>query len=626
MDVHKFVSRNEPEPTARVKAKMQQLGYSNNGGSIPSSNVPAKADGPTSRRQMIAESARIAPSYRTTRSASPALSAASRHLQGQDSHMLPPLRPASGLEIKGRSTSEQGSVNDPFGTDIENADTTTISDMGMNDTSHFWNHQYQAKATHLVTHSQHGSEYEESLAPGPDDELNPGLRPSSTSPIEQGMQEDYSGDEESLEQASDEDQFQHGRVMEYDALHTIIPEEQSLGPFAHISRISNSNDEIAQSIMESPSTKKALATRTKGQKLPQRKQPSTVEPRVSAKQRDDGVQNAQQEYDAYPPKVARNEMLKAISRDSLMPRSQESQLNGTEERPAERLRGFGQHNIRQDITTKPSSTAHFTENKSLRAVKAQQPLHDKMSEVIDPKFSGTNGGQHVSREGLAPQEDSVKLEQLGANAQQVHLEKPAATSSRGKMANATEKPPASDYQGKVEVSGHDTGQQMEGNSAKPQAKKPDSRKRALELDYTPEELSGMPYKLLNSESFDHIPKHGTGIIPSDIAKASLPEKLKYAHELKGREDTEAQRKAVFASLTIEQYEETGDLIIEQFSNILGRYKDARRAKREAAREFEKEIGQREELVHEKMTAVKQDLDRLRRGAEDVVRGSPEKRS
>jgi len=203
---------------------------------------------------------------------------------------------------------------------------------------------------------------------------------------------------------------------------------------------------------------------------------------------------------------------------------------------------------------------------------------------------------------------------------------PAATSTRDQRVNGNAKRPATEDQGQDEVSGPETGQEMEDNPAKPQAKKPESRKRALGLDYTPEELSGMPYKLLHSESFDHIPKHGTGIIPNDIAKASLPEKLKYAQELKGREDSEAQRKAVFASLTIEQYEETGDLIIEQFSNILGRYKDARRAKREAAWEFEKEIGQREERVRGKFTAVNQDLDRLRRGAEDVVRGSPEKRS
>jgi len=629
MDLKKFVSRNEADLAPRLQAKWRQLGYGDIGGSTQSSNAPAKTDGPTSRRQMVAESARIAPSYRTTRSSSPALSAASRHLQGQNGRMLPPLHPGSGLRVKARSTSEQGSVDDMFGTDIENADATTISDLGMDDTSQSWNHPYQAKATHSVAHSQDGSQYEESLAPGPDDEQYPRLRPTSTSPIEQGMQEDLSGDEGSLDQASDEDQSQYGRVMNSDAKLEIMPEEQSRAPFAHMSQTPNAKNELAQPIMESPSTKKALAVRIRGQKMPQPKPASTVEPLISAKQQDEatfGVQNAQQEYEAYPPKAARNEMIKAISRDNLKPRSQQSHLNGMEERPAELLRLFERQNTRQDITAKPSPTAQFTESGPLPAPSRQQPLKDEASEFKEPRSSSENGGQHIPRGAVAPQEDFAKLEQPGINAQQRYPNMPAATSTRDQRVNGNAKRPATEDQGQDEVSGPETGQEMEDNPAKPQAKKPESRKRALGLDYTPEELSGMPYKLLHSESFDHIPKHGTGIIPNDIAKASLPEKLKYAQELKGREDSEAQRKAVFASLTIEQYEETGDLIIEQFSNILGRYKDARRAKREAAWEFEKEIGQREERVRGKFTAVNQDLDRLRRGAEDVVRGSPEKRS
>jgi len=629
MDLKKFVSRNEADLAPRVQAKWQQLGYGDIGGSTQSSNAPAKTDGPTARRQMVAESARIAPSYRTTRSASPALSVASRHLQGQNGRMLPPLHPASGLRIKARSTSEQGSVDDMFGTDIENADATTMSDLGVNDTSQSWNHSYQAKATHSVAHSQDGSEYEESLAPNPDDEQYPGLRPTSMSPIEQGMQEDLSGDEGSLDQASDEDQSRYGPIMDSDALLEIMPEEQSGAAFAHISQTPNARSQIAQSIMESPSTKKALAVRIRRQKVSQPKQASTVEPLIAAKQQNEatfGVQNAQQEYEAQPPKAAGNEMQRAIPRDTLMPRSQQSRLNGTDDRPVELLREFEQHTTRQDIAAKISPTAQFTGAKPLYGGHRQQPSKETTSEVKEPRSSIENGGQHLSRGEVAPQEDSVKLEQPRINAQQIYLDKSAATGSRDKRADDNAKPPASKDQGQVEVPGPETGQKMVDKSAKPQAKKPESRKRALGLDYTPEELSGMPYKLLNSESFDHIPNHGTGIIPRNIAKASLPEKLKYAYELKGREDSEAQRNAVFASLTIEQYEETGDLIIEQFSNILGRYKDARRAKREAAREFEKEIGQREERVRGKFIAVKQDLDRLRRGAEDVVRGSPEKRS
>lgn len=627
MDLRRFVSRNETELAPRLHATWQKLGYGDIGGSTQSSDAPAKTDGPTSRRRMVAKSARIAPSYKAMRSASPAPSAASSHLQGQNGRMLPPPHPASGVRVKARSMSEQGSVDDMFGTDIENADATTISDLGMNDTSQFSSHPYQTKATHSFAHSQDGSEYEESLAPGPDDEQYPGLRPTSTSPIEQGMQEDLSGDEGSLDQASDEDRSQHGQVIKSEALHEMWLEEQSRVPLAHMSQTANATNNIARSIMESPSTKRVLAVRTRGQKVPRPKQASTIEPSISAKQQGEatpGVQNAQEEYEAYPPKAARKGMLKAISQDNQKPRSQQSHLNEIEERPAEPLRDFEQQKIRQAISAKPSPTVQFTESGLLHGANRQQPLEDEIPEFKEPRSSGENASQQISRGGVESQEGSAKLEQPGINAQQIYLNNPA-TSTRDQRANGNSKPRTTEDQGQDEDSSRKTGQKMEDNPAKPQAKKPESRKRALGLDYTPEELSVMSYKLLKSESFDQVPKHGTGVIPHDIVKASLPEKLKYAYELKGREDTEAQRNAVFASLTIEQYEETGDLIIEQFSNFLGRYKDARRTKREAARDFEKEIGQREERVRGKFTAVTQDLDRLRRGAEDVVRGSPEKR-
>lgn len=622
MDVRKFVSRNEAELTPGAQAKWHQLGYGDIGGSTQSSDAPAKTDRPTSRRQRIANNARLAPSYKATRSESPALSAASSFLQGQDSNMLPPLRPGSGLQVKARSRSEQGGVDDLFGTDIENADSTTISDMGVNDTSQFWIHQYQPK----VTRSEIGSEYEESLAPGPHDERQRGLLPATTYPNEQGMQEDYSGDEGSLDQASDEDRSQTGRVLEYDDLHAIRSGEQSRAPLAHISQTPNAKNNLALTIMESPLTKKALAMRTRGQKAPGVKQVSTVEPPVSAKQQDEanfGVQNSQQEYEAYPPQTGRNGMLKTLSQDNQKPRSQESHLNETEERPAEPLRNFEQQNTRQAISAKPSLIAHSTESGPLHAANRKQPSKDEIPEFKEPRSSGENISQLNPRGAVAPQEDTAKPEKP---AQQIYLDKPAAAITRDQRVNGKPKLGATEDQGQDEDSRPKISQKIEDNPAEPLTKKPESRKRAMGLDYTPEELSSMPYKLLHGESFDHVPKYGTGIIPQDIVKASLPEKLKYAYELKGREDTEAQRNAVFSSLTIEQYEETGDLIIEQFSDILGRYKDARRAKREAAREFEKEIGQREERVRGKFTAVTQDLARLRRGAEDVVRGSPEKRS
>ena len=81
-----------------------------------------------------------------------------------------------------------------------------------------------------------------------------------------------------------------------------------------------------------------------------------------------------------------------------------------------------------------------------------------------------------------------------------------------------------------------------------------------------------------------------------------------------------QRQGIFSSLTIEQYEEAGDLLLEKFANVIGRYKEARKSKRMVAKEFEKEVAQREELVRTKTTAVERDLTGLKHAGRKVVQG------
>ena len=151
-------------------------------------------------------------------------------------------------------------------------------------------------------------------------------------------------------------------------------------------------------------------------------------------------------------------------------------------------------------------------------------------------------------------------------------------------------------------------------------KKAESRKRDLELDYTPGELSRMTYRLLNSESFDHIPKATSASLQNEFPEAILKEKIQLAYNLKENDKRHSQRQALFTNLTLEQYEEAGDLLLEKFSDVVGRYKEARRSKRIVAKDFEKEVTQREELVRGKTTAVDGDLVGLRQAGQKVVQG------
>lgn len=148
-----------------------------------------------------------------------------------------------------------------------------------------------------------------------------------------------------------------------------------------------------------------------------------------------------------------------------------------------------------------------------------------------------------------------------------------------------------------------------------------TRKRDLELDYDLTQLREMTYESLRQEAFDQSPRAMTKPEAQSSADTGLPGKLQHVYNLKG-DATEvlSQRRAVFSHMTIDQYEECGDLMMEKFNDIMSRIKTTRQQKRAAAIEFEEEVAKREERVRAKKNAVDQDLARLKKAGEDVVQG------
>ncbi|KAL8898649.1 MAG: hypothetical protein Q9207_006598 [Kuettlingeria erythrocarpa] len=141
------------------------------------------------------------------------------------------------------------------------------------------------------------------------------------------------------------------------------------------------------------------------------------------------------------------------------------------------------------------------------------------------------------------------------------------------------------------------------------------------LDYDVKTLSSMSYQDLAQESFD------TGPSPTELGdpalrdESTLKEKLLHLHSLeKPREQLQSLRQGFFSSLPIEQYEECGDLMAEQFSQTILKFKQARQQKRSIAREFEDEVTVRQEAVEKRKVAVTKDLARLKRAGQDVVQG------
>ncbi|KAI5283786.1 hypothetical protein KEM54_001843, partial [Ascosphaera aggregata] len=96
---------------------------------------------------------------------------------------------------------------------------------------------------------------------------------------------------------------------------------------------------------------------------------------------------------------------------------------------------------------------------------------------------------------------------------------------------------------------------------------------------------------------------------------SLHEKLDRLKAL-----TEGQRRTFFSSLTLKEWEDSGDWLIDQFRELLKRTKDARKERRKIAMVFEREIARRYADVEAESRAIKCRMNELKTGGLDVLRG------
>ncbi|RAL11588.1 uncharacterized protein BO97DRAFT_470790 [Aspergillus homomorphus CBS 101889] len=155
----------------------------------------------------------------------------------------------------------------------------------------------------------------------------------------------------------------------------------------------------------------------------------------------------------------------------------------------------------------------------------------------------------------------------------------------------------------------------------------DSKKRQLEPDYPPEVLRQKTFAELQSEPFDHIPAATTTAaaaetkpVPPTSSVAPGPdsnpeERMSYLLNL-----SDQDRREFFSGLSMDAWEDYGDLLIDQFSATLAKMKDLRRARRQTAAVFEAEIKRRHELVEEQSGELSRKLRDMKSGGTEVLRG------
>ncbi|KAL4917298.1 extracellular mutant protein 11-domain-containing protein [Aspergillus aurantiobrunneus] len=149
---------------------------------------------------------------------------------------------------------------------------------------------------------------------------------------------------------------------------------------------------------------------------------------------------------------------------------------------------------------------------------------------------------------------------------------------------------------------------------------PHTKKRHLEPDYPPEILCTKTFSELQAEPFDHT--------PTPKASKSAKETKQISPEKGTEEDkisfllrlSEQERAEYFAKLSLNEWEECGDLLIEQFSRMMSKMKDLRHARRKTAAVFEAEIKRRHEMVEEQSAEITGKFEEMRAGGAEVLRG------
>ncbi|KAI1113134.1 extracellular mutant protein 11-domain-containing protein [Nemania sp. NC0429] len=151
--------------------------------------------------------------------------------------------------------------------------------------------------------------------------------------------------------------------------------------------------------------------------------------------------------------------------------------------------------------------------------------------------------------------------------------------------------------------------------SEPERRQPAAKKRSLELDYDDGALAAMDYSALRDEAFDFDPAQAEARSVFEPPRGTLPEKLDHFFV-----KDEVNQSNFFTQMPVKDWEEAGDWFLDRFGEIIDRFKEARKEKRNIIEAFENEIAGREEAVRNKIQSIGQTLTNLKNEGEGMMLG------
>ena len=138
------------------------------------------------------------------------------------------------------------------------------------------------------------------------------------------------------------------------------------------------------------------------------------------------------------------------------------------------------------------------------------------------------------------------------------------------------------------------------------------KRRRGSVDYDDKILTCMTYQDLQNEPFDIDPARNNGQNGHD-ASSKLPLKLEQY-----RQQGPKEQHQMFSTMSMDDWETSGDWFVDHFTDIMNRLRDARRSKRRMIQGFENEAAAREEAVRLRSETVDRKLAKMRQDGLRVV--------
>ncbi|KAJ5666891.1 hypothetical protein N7462_011300 [Penicillium macrosclerotiorum] len=148
-----------------------------------------------------------------------------------------------------------------------------------------------------------------------------------------------------------------------------------------------------------------------------------------------------------------------------------------------------------------------------------------------------------------------------------------------------------------------------------------TKKRQLEADYPPQLLYQKSFTDLQAEPFEKAPT------PPPVKSPPLPLNTSLS-DAQSSNDTVSQllklpdqgRQTYLSRMSVDEWENCGDQLIDRFSNLLTEMKKLRQARRRTAAVFEAEVKRRHDLIDAQNSELSTKLDEMRTGGAEVLRG------